>query len=150
MHTSENSSSSATGPETAAGRRLTAVEAAAIQILSAPITLAHVGRNDAVSTPPASPRRWPLLLNQTELCEYLGVSWRTLKGILTVSPIDMGANVTRYNRQQIDAWIETRPSKSKLKGQGEGTVDQAEVEARAHEAMTAALDRARAKGRSRQ
>lgn len=131
-----------------AAHRISSVEAAALQIFSAPIKLDVAGRNGlSVHQPQAAPRRWPLLLNRSELCEYLGLSWRTLKGVLTVSPVDMGASVIRYNRQQIDAWVETRPSKSKLKVSGEGIHDDAEI--RTGEAVTAALERARSKGRGR-
>lgn len=56
---------------------------------------------------------WPAMLTRAELCDYLGVSWSTLKGTLTVHPIDFGASVVRYSRAQIDDWIKTRPPRIK-------------------------------------
>ncbi|WP_438852784.1 hypothetical protein [Brevundimonas nasdae] len=125
----------------AAARAKTAIRRR-VQLSSPPL----YDRSAPVQAP--SPRRWPLLLNRTELCEYLGLSWSTLKGVLAVSPIDMGASVIRYNRQQIDAWVETRPNKSKLPVSIEEGADE-NLEALTHEAVTAALDRARTKGRPR-
>ena len=55
------------------------------------------------------PSAWPLLLNKEQLCAYLGVCQRTLTKICPVSPLDLGANVVRYDRRQIDAWVERLP-----------------------------------------
>lgn len=55
---------------------------------------------------------WPAMLSRTQLCLYLGVSWATLKGVLTVRPVDMGASVIRYRRDQIDEWVRSRPQRA--------------------------------------
>lgn len=55
------------------------------------------------------PEAWPALLSRDQLCAYIGVSADTLAKICTVRPLDLGANLTRYNRTQIDSWLETLP-----------------------------------------
>jgi len=55
---------------------------------------------------------WPAMLSRDQLCDSLGVSWYTLKGLLTVSPVDLGANVIRYRRDQIDEWVKSRPPRA--------------------------------------
>ena len=56
------------------------------------------------------PQAWPLLLTREQLCAYLGgLSWGTLTKILPVAPLDLGANVLRYSRPQVDAWAATLP-----------------------------------------
>lgn len=57
------------------------------------------------------PAAWPLLLNKEQLCAYLGVCERTLSKICPVAPLDLGANVVRYDRRQIDAWVERLPAR---------------------------------------
>lgn len=60
----------------------------------------------ATDIPPA----WPLLLTREQLCAYLGgLSWGTLSKVLPVAPLDLGANVLRYSRPQIDAWAAGLP-----------------------------------------
>lgn len=56
------------------------------------------------------PQAWPLLLTREQLCAYLGgLSWGTLSKILPVAPLDLGANVLRYSRPQIDTWAASLP-----------------------------------------
>ncbi len=46
-----------------------------------------------------------MLLSREQLCGYLGVCAATLAKVCPVAPVDLGANVVRWNRTQIDAWI---------------------------------------------
>lgn len=63
--------------------------------------------------PPGHPRHvpeaWPLLLSRDQLCAYLGCSASTLATICPVHPRDMGANLVRYYRPDIDAWAARLP-----------------------------------------
>lgn len=90
----------------------TALETVAVQFISGPIPSRAPVPAKAAPMPPTLPG-WPAMLTRAELCQYLGVSWSTLKGTLTVHPIDMGASVVRYSRAQIDDWIATRPPRVK-------------------------------------
>lgn len=61
---------------------------------------------------PAShmPPAWPQLLSRDQLCAYLGgLSWDTVKKVLPVAPVDLGANVLRYRLTEIDRWIDGLP-----------------------------------------
>lgn len=59
------------------------------------------------------PEAWPQLLSREQLCAYLGgLSWDTVKKILPVAPLDLGANVLRYRKPDIDVWVEHLPLKS--------------------------------------
>lgn len=64
----------------------------------------------------AIPEAWPQLLSREQLCAYLGgLSWDTVKKILPVAPLDLGANVLRYSRPEIDAWVGSlRPREPKV------------------------------------
>ncbi|WP_298330652.1 hypothetical protein [Asticcacaulis sp.] len=56
------------------------------------------------------PDQWPLFLTKEQLCAYLGgMDERTLSKILPVQPLDLGANILRWNRQQVDAWAASLP-----------------------------------------
>ena len=89
-----------------------ALELVAIQFMSGPIAPPSADPANPVPTAPALPY-WPAMLTRAQLCQYLGVSWSTLKGVLTVRPVDLGASVVRYSRAQIDDWIATRPPRVK-------------------------------------
>lgn len=93
-------------------RRLSSVEVVAIDFLSETINL-DAFQNSVVrgEVRALNRQRWPLMLTKDQVCEYLGVSWKTLAGILTVSPVDLGASVVRYNRTQIDEWAQARPGR---------------------------------------
>lgn len=124
-----------------AGPRLVSiVETVAIQILSAPITLELSPSTGGAPERDAS-GRWPLMLTRLELCEYLGLSWRTLKKVLTVPPVDVGANVVRYSRDQIDVWVATRPALGRQQVREEPVGDDD-----TGGAVAAALERARRRG----
>lgn len=49
------------------------------------------------------------MLSRDQLCAYIGVCESTLIRICPVRPRDLGANVVRYDRRQIDAWVEGLP-----------------------------------------
>lgn len=52
------------------------------------------------------PDSWPALLSKDQLRAYVGgMSEETLSKVCPVSPVDLGANLLRYPRQQVDAWI---------------------------------------------
>lgn len=64
---------------------------------------------------------WPLLLSRDQLCAYLGgLSWPTLAKVLPVAPLDLGANVLRYSRPEIDAWAASLPPRLPKALQGDG------------------------------
>ena len=54
---------------------------------------------------------WPLLLSKQQLARYLGMSGATLLKVCPVAPIDVGANMVRYSRPQIDEWVATLPAR---------------------------------------
>lgn len=96
------------------------------------------------------PEAWPQLLTKDQLCAYLGgLSWDTVKKILPVAPLDLGANVLRYNRAQIDAWIARCPPRGqgRLQDSPAGEQDAAPEAAAAVDVdgdrRVASLDRAR-------
>lgn len=55
------------------------------------------------------PEAWPALLSREQLCSYIGVSPTTLTRVCPVRPLDLGANLVRYSRAQIDEWVATIP-----------------------------------------
>lgn len=80
------------------------------------------------------------MLNRRQLCEYLGASWATLRNVLPVRATDMGANIVRYNRHQIDQWAASLPPR--------GANAEAQLSSHAQpepeiDTTAAALDRAR-------
>lgn len=99
------------------------------------------------------PEAWPLLLTREQLCAYLGgLSWETVKKVLTVAPVDLGANVLRYRRPEIDAWVDTRPARGErvlpdgaAAGQGEANDAVAAVPTFGDDRKIASLDRVRAR-----
>ncbi len=125
----------------------------AIQIFSGTIEFGPRERTELETRQGVGQHGWPLLLNRDQLCEYLGASWRTLKNVLTVRPVDLGANVVRYSRVQIDEWAATLPPRfiASKKQNGDiveyaGTTVQDATEADVAESRgVAALDRVRAR-----
>lgn len=89
-------------------RRPSAVEAAAVRLLG-PLEWA------VQDAPPRDDRlpAWPALLSKTQLEAYVGVSWATLLKICPVPPVDIGANLVRFSRAQIDEWLSSLPAKRK-------------------------------------
>lgn len=65
-----------------------------------------------VGDPRHVPDAWPRLLSKPQLCAYVGVCWATLSRVLTVSPRDLGANVLRYDRLEVDAWVSSLPARA--------------------------------------
>jgi hypothetical protein len=90
------------------------------------------------------------LLTREQLCAYLGgLSWDTVKKILPVRPLDLGANVLRYSRPQIDAWIDRCPAKPMIRLQEsppdvEDAAPAAVVDL-SQDRLTASIDRVRAR-----
>lgn len=53
----------------------------------------------------AIPNAWPLLMRMETALAYLdNMDERTFKKICPVRPVDLGANVLRYARPDLDAW----------------------------------------------
>jgi predicted DNA-binding transcriptional regulator AlpA len=93
------------------------------------------------------PETWPTLLSRDQLCAYIGVSVDTITRICPVRPLDLGANLVRYSRRQIDDWVATLPPRlmvaQQVSGDGaEAALAQDEV---AESRTEAALDRVRAR-----
>lgn len=138
---------------TPGARRISVVEKVALQILSGAIEVSLTARQGLGGAQGGGRRRWPAMLNRTELCEYTGVSWRTLKNVLTVRPVDMGANVVRYSRVQVDEWVASLPPRLlSTKKQNDGADEDAGTHAEDTEGgpvlesrVEAALDRVRAR-----
>lgn len=107
-------------PRPAIERRVGLVEMAAIHILSEPLELREVRDGLAQGTVTATPtavQAWPpLLLTREQLCDYLQVSWSSLSKRCPVAPIELGVNVVRYSRLQIDDWIAGLPPRDKRSG----------------------------------
>lgn len=101
------------------------------------------------------PEAWPLLMSREQLCAYVGVGAVTLAKVCPVRPVDLGANLVRYNRLQIDAWVASLPAKAvlRLHDDAEGSQDAPSGEApliqdgaeAAQDRTVCALDRARAR-----
>lgn len=52
------------------------------------------------------PEAWPALLTREQLCAYLGgMSDPTVRKICPVAAVDLGANVLRYRRTEVDGWL---------------------------------------------
>lgn len=137
----DQSSTAGTAP-----RRLSTVEVVAIDFLSGTINLDEFQNRVVRGELRALNRqRWPLMLTKDQVCEYLGVSWKTLGGILTVSPVDLGASVVRYNRIQIDEWAQGRPGRGRNTRLGSA----ADVADPASKMRNAAVERARKRGSRR-
>ena len=133
-------------------RRISMVESVAIHIFSGAIEFGLGEQRVFGAGRSVGSHGWPLLLNRDELCEYLGASWRTLKNVLTVRPVDMGANVIRYSRIQIDEWVATLPPRLLISKNKNGDDEEAGTEAEqteegdiAESRVEAALDRVRAR-----
>ncbi|MBN9447124.1 MAG: hypothetical protein J0I67_09445 [Bosea sp.] len=73
---------------------------------------------DKRHTDPSAPQKvqvlnaWPLLLDLDQACAYLGLSPVTFRKICPVPAVSLGAAVTRWNRNQIDEWVNSLPPKS--------------------------------------
>lgn len=108
-------------PRPAIERRVGLVELAAIHILSEPLHLREVRDGLArgtVTAKPAAIQVWPpLLMTREQLCDYLQMSWSSVSKSCPVAPLDVGVNVVRYSRLQIEDWIASLPPRDKRGGQ---------------------------------
>ncbi|WP_426051027.1 hypothetical protein [Brevundimonas sp. SL161] len=108
-------------PRLAVERRVGLVEMAAIHILSEPLELREVRDGLArgtVRATSAAIQGWPpLLMTREQLCNYLQMSWSSLSKRCPVAPLEVGVNVVRYSRLQIDDWIASLPPRDKRGGQ---------------------------------
>ena len=55
---------------------------------------------------------WPLLLSLEQVCAYLDLSPVTFRRVCPVPAIALGAAVARWNRNQIDEWVNSLPPKN--------------------------------------
>lgn len=98
-------------------------------------------------TRPAIPEAWPALLTQEQAAVYCGVSADSFRRVCTIAPRDMGLNVLRWSRSQLDAWIAGLPPRLQ-RAQADEQDAPAEIEparAAAVERQTDALDKVRAR-----
>lgn len=52
------------------------------------------------------PEAWPALMSRDQLRAYLGgIGDATLRMICPIAPVDMGANVIRYRKTEVDGWL---------------------------------------------
>lgn len=96
------------------------------------------------------PETWPTLLSRDQLCAYIGVGAETITKICPVRPLDLGANLLRYSRRQIDDWVATLPPRLLVVRQvSDDAADAASISKEVAESRTeAALDRVRARADS--
>lgn len=64
-----------------------------------------MSRHHALGIPDA----WPALMTREQACAYLGVGLATFSKICPVCPLDLGANVLRWPKAGLDAWIAKVP-----------------------------------------
>lgn len=62
---------------------------------------------------------WPLLLTLDQVCAYLGVAPVTFRKICPVPAVALGAAVTRWNRNQIDEWVNSLPPRTSAASRAE-------------------------------
>lgn len=90
------------------------------------------------------PDAWPALLSRDQLRAYLGgVCDATLRKICPVPAVDLGANVLKYRRDEIDAWLDGLDHRLPLPRGGEQDASQP-LEAANDRALTA-IERARSR-----
>jgi len=60
------------------------------------------------------------MLSREQACAYVGASAATFLRVCPVEPRDMGANIVRYDRLEIDAWVDRLPPRltPRLRGRG--------------------------------
>lgn len=93
------------------------------------------------------PETWPALLSRDQLCAYIGVGADTITRICPVRPLDLGANLVRYSRQQVDEWVATLPPRLMMSRRAQGDTEEVPVvvEETSETRAEAALDRVRAR-----
>jgi hypothetical protein len=60
-------------------------------------------RRTAIDIPDA----WPALMTRDMVAAYTMMSMSTLLKVCPVAPVDLGAGIVRYRRDDLDAWIKT-------------------------------------------
>ncbi|WP_292038663.1 MULTISPECIES: hypothetical protein [unclassified Brevundimonas] len=100
------------------------------------------------------PDSWPALLSKDQLRAYVGgMSEETLSKVCPVAPVDLGANLLRYPRHLVDAWIaELKPRVGgfkRLPHQPTELPDEPPIVANDHAAQALERVRSRAKGSQR-
>lgn len=97
--------------------------------------------------------QWGALLSMNELCEYLAVSPTTLAKICPVHPIDLGVNLVRWRRADIDAWLSTllpRFTNKRETGPGPAVTPSLQAHSCANERKSDAIARIKERLRCRQ
>lgn len=85
---------------------------------------------------------WPLLLTKEQMSAYLALSWSTIAKVCTVAPVDIGANVIRYNRLEVDEWVAGLPSRTIKRSAPAAVIQPADED---HRRRQSALDKIRAR-----
>lgn len=88
------------------------------------------------------PETWPTLLSRDQLCAYVGVAAATITKVCPVRPLDMGANLVRYSRAQIDEWVATLPPRLMVTEKQHGNTDD-ERDTQAHNSAAAEIAESR-------
>ncbi|MBJ7412505.1 MAG: hypothetical protein JHD15_19400 [Phenylobacterium sp.] len=92
------------------------------------------------------PETWPALLSRDQLRAYLGgIGDATLRMILPVAPVDLGANVLRYRKSEVDAWVQALGHR--LPKPRDGEQDASPAAFTVVDRPTSAIERARARAR---
>lgn len=124
-------------PDERGGRPWLLLKAVSFQLLSP----AQMAQSDPTS-PQSAPMAWPLLLTKEQMSTYLALSWSTIAKVCTVAPVDIGANVIRYNRLEVDAWVAGLPSKMIKRSAPAAATQPADED---HQRRQSALDKVRAR-----
>lgn len=102
---------------------------------------AQMALSDPASPEPV-PMAWPLLLTKEQMSAYLALSWSTIAKVCTVAPVDIGANVIRYNRLEVDEWVAGLPSRTIKRSAPAAAMQPADED---HQRRQSALDKIRAR-----
>lgn len=88
---------------------------------------------------------WPLLLSLAQVCAYLDLSPASFRKVCPVPAVALGVAVARWNRNQIDEWVNSLPPETPATRRGEAVPARPyDVAKEAAEARrTAALQRIR-------
>jgi predicted DNA-binding transcriptional regulator AlpA len=89
------------------------------------------------------PEAWPLLLCREQLAAYLGMSAETIRRICPVAPLDLGVNLVRWRRPDIDAWVAGLPARLVRGAHGVATPAPTPSRAASEERRLSAVERAR-------
>ena len=90
------------------------------------------------------PEAWPALMSRDQLRAYLGgIGDATLRMICPVAPVNMGANLLRYRKTEVDAWLERLDHR--LPRPKDGAQDGAPAAPAANDRPMSAVERARAR-----